>query len=362
MDLQQIRGVEGAALIQIGEQQQDIHRQAGQQPQEQGSGVRRASAKLEKDRHLRRLPVRKEVLLIPVQPAQQVHRPAGELGDAAAAPLPLLQHQIDESSGHQALELHIGRIPDVGGETRRQLLCGGVVAPLHRGDLLRPGGRGVSVDHADPAAAALEGSLSCIRWDCWARVVLGLLVSVGAGFWAGRRALRALSRLSWSDRLFRRAQIPGAALTAFLHGAQDGQKFLGILLLGIALSQGRQDEQTFLIPFWLMALCAGSMALGTGMGGRRIIDTVGREMVRLGPREGLASDLGGGGCLLLSTLLGLPVSTTHTRTAALLGAGSTSGRRIDWSVARSIALTWVLTFPGCFTLGWCMARLFLAWV
>ena len=212
------------------------------------------------------------------------------------------------------------------------------------------------------AAAALEGSLSCIRWDCWARVVLGLLVSVGAGFWAGRRALRALSRLSWSDRLFRRAQIPGAALTAFLHGAQDGQKFLGILLLGIALSQGRQDEQTFLIPFWLMALCAGSMALGTGMGGRRIIDTVGREMVRLGPREGLASDLGGGGCLLLSTLLGLPVSTTHTRTAALLGAGSTSGRRIDWSVARSIALTWVLTFPGCFTLGWCMARLFLAWV
>ena len=212
------------------------------------------------------------------------------------------------------------------------------------------------------AAAALEGSLSCIRWDCWARVVLGLLVSVGAGFWAGRRALRALSRLSWSDRLFRRAQIPGAALTAFLHGAQDGQKFLGILLLGIALSQGRQDEQTFLIPFWLMALCAGSMALGTGMGGRRIIDTVGREMVRLGPREGLASDLGGGGCLLLSTLLGLPVSTTHTRTAALLGAGSTSGRRIDWSVARSIALTWVLTFPGCFTLGWGMARLFLAWV
>ena len=81
-----------------------------------------------------------------------------------------------------------------------------------------------------------------------------------------------------------------------------------------------------------------------------------------GPRAGLASDLGGGGCLLLATLLGLPVSTTHTRTAALLGAGSTSGRRIDWSVARSIALTWVLTFPGCFTLGWCMARLFLAWV
>ena len=75
-----------------------------------------------------------------------------------------------------------------------------------------------------------------------------------------------------------------------------------------------------------------------------------------------AADLAGAGCLLLSSLTGVPVSTTHTRTAALLGAGSTSGRRIDWSVARSIALTWVLTVPGCFTLGWCMARLFLAWV
>lgn len=99
------------------------------------------------------------------------------------------------------------------------------------------------------AAAALEGNLSCIRWDCWARVVLGLLVSVGAGFWAGRRALRALSRLSWSDRLFRRAQIPGAALTAFLHGAQDGQKFLGILLLGIARPRAVRTSRPSSSPF-----------------------------------------------------------------------------------------------------------------
>ena len=210
------------------------------------------------------------------------------------------------------------------------------------------------------AAAALEGSLSCIRWDCWARVVLGLLVSVGAGFWAGRRALRALSRLSWSDRLFRRAQIPGAALTAFLHGAQDGQKFLGILLLGIALSQGRQDEQTFLIPFWLMTLCAGSMALGTGMGGRRIIDTVGRDMVCLSPLQGLSSDLGSVPCLLLATFLGLPISTTHTRTAALLGVGAAGQQQPNWAVAGRVGLAWLLTFPGCALLGYGMSRAFLS--
>ena len=208
------------------------------------------------------------------------------------------------------------------------------------------------------AAAALEGSLSCIRWDCWARVVLGLLVSVGAGFWAGRRALRALSRLSWSDRLFRRAQIPGAALTAFLHGAQDGQKFLGVFLLGAALAQGGGVGQTFSVPGWLMLLCAAVMALGTAMGGRRIIETVGRDMVILAPREGLAADLGGGLCLLLCTLAGLPVSTTHAKTAAILGAGSAGGGTVNHRVAARIALTWLFTFPGCGLLGFLLASLF----
>ena len=111
-----------------------------------------------------------------------------------------------------------------------------------------------------------------------------------------------------------------------------------------------------------MALCAGSMALGTLLGGRRIIDTVGRDMVALGPREGLASDIACAGCLLAATLLGLPVSTTHTRTAALLGVGSAGGGRPDWSVAGRIALAWLLTFPGCMALGYWTAKVFLAFL
>ena len=203
--------------------------------------------------------------------------------------------------------------------------------------------------HGMRAAFLLEGL---------AVLVLGLLVSVGAGFWAGRRALRALSRLSWSDRLFRRAQIPGAALTAFLHGAQDGQKFLGVFLLGAALAQGGGVGQTFSVPGWLMLLCAAVMALGTAMGGRRIIETVGRDMVILAPREGLAADLGGGLCLLLCTLAGLPVSTTHAKTAAILGAGSAGGGTVNHRVAARIALTWLFTFPGCGLLGFLLASLF----
>lgn len=210
------------------------------------------------------------------------------------------------------------------------------------------------------AAAALEGSFSCIRWDCWAKVVLGLVLSAAAGFWAGRGAQRQLKSVKVSSHTLCLAQIPGAAAAAFLHGAQDGQKFIGVFLLGTALARGRADEGTFVIPVWLMGLCAIFMALGTLMGGRRIIDTVGREMVSLGPREGLAADLGSIFCLLGATLLGLPVSTTHTRTCALLGVGSTGDGRPDWSVAGKIALAWGLTFPGCMAIGYWMARVFLA--
>ena len=135
---------------------------------------------------------------------------------------------------------------------------------------------------------------------------------------------------------------------------------MGVFLLGAALAQGRRDEETFWVPLWLMVLCALFMALGTLMGGRRIIDTVGREMVSMGPREGLAADLASGACLLLSTLLGLPVSTTHTRTAALLGVGSGGGCPVSWPVAGKIALAWLLTFPGCGAVGYWTARLFLA--
>ena len=210
------------------------------------------------------------------------------------------------------------------------------------------------------AAVALEGSFSCLRWDSWGKVLLGLLLSALAGFGAGRLAACRLRAVKASDRTLLGAQVPGAALTAFLHGAQDGQKFLGIFLLGTALARGQGGQSSPLIPLWLMALCAGFMALGTLMGGRRIIDRVGRDMVSLGPREGLAADLGSIACLLGATALGLPVSTTHTRTCALLGVGSAGGGRVDRRVAGEVALAWLLTFPGCGAVGYWSARLFLA--
>lgn len=209
------------------------------------------------------------------------------------------------------------------------------------------------------AAVALEGGFGCIHWGCWGKVLLGLVLSTALGLFSGRLVWHALAPIPLPPGLCRMLQIPGAALSAFLHGAQDGQKFLGVFLLGCALSCGRQDEQTFFVPLWLMLLCAVFMALGTGLGGKRIIDTVGRDMVQLGPREGLSCDLTGGACLLLATALGLPVSTTHTRTAALMGVGQASGGRCDRGVVRSIAAAWLLTFPCCFLIGFILARFLL---
>ena len=258
-------------------------------------------------------------------------------------------------------------IASFGGGTRAALtaLCAAMTAIVLWAGLAWCFGIPTSESHAlvagvSGAAVALEGSLSCIRWDCWARVLLGLVLSTAAGFWSGRAARNRLKGVKLSDRTFLLAQLPGAAATAFLHGAQDGQKFIGVFLLGMALAQGRADEGTFVIPLWLMGLCALFMALGTLMGGKKIIDTVAREMVTLGPREGLAADLGNIACLFAATLLGLPVSTTHTRTCALLGVGSAGGNRPDWAVAGRIALAWLLTFPCCMAIGYWMAKWFLA--
>ena len=184
--------------------------------------------------------------------------------------------------------------------------------------------------------AALGVGAEALRLKPLALVGVGLVLSLLLGQLLGRLFARLLPPRG--GRLYRRGQVLGAALTAFLHGAQDGQKFLGVLALITALGRGG-----FSLPGWAAPACAALTALGTLMGGRRIIDTVGRRMVTLDPRTGFAADLGCAASLAFCTLMGLPVSTTHAKTAAILGAGADA----DLRVARSLGLTWLLTFPGC---------------
>lgn len=163
-----------------------------------------------------------------------------------------------------------------------------------------------------------------------------------------------------SERFFSCAQVSGGAAMAFMHGAQDGQKFMAIFLLASAFANGQTSSSNFTVPLWLMVLCSVVMGLGTSIGGYRIIKSVGMDMVKLKPYQGFSADLAATFCLLFSSLTGLPVSTTHTKTTAIMGVGAArSIRNVNWSIVKDLVLTWVFTFPGCGLLGFIMAKLFL---
>ena len=145
------------------------------------------------------------------------------------------------------------------------------------------------------AAIGLHGSLDGINFAEWVKVLYGLVLSTCLGFGSGFLLTRVVEGIcSRMDRartrgFFQGAQIVGGAGMAFMHGAQDGQKFMGVFLLGIFLVQG-QNVSEFAIPVWLMILCSVVMGLGTSIGGYRIIKSVGMDMVKLQPYQGFAAD------------------------------------------------------------------------
>jgi len=217
------------------------------------------------------------------------------------------------------------------------------------------------------AAIALHGGLGGINGAEWVKVLYGLALSTFLGFafgWAAAKLTALLCRgmdRRKTTRFFRGAQIGGAAAMAFMHGAQDGQKFMGVFMLGVFLASGNGDAAQFTLPLWLMILCSLVMAVGTSVGGYRIIKAVGMDMVKLEKYQGFAADLAASACLLVSFFTGgIPVSTTHTKTTAIMGVGAAKRlSAVKWSVVKEMVLTWVLTFPGCGLIGFLMAWLFM---
>lgn len=216
------------------------------------------------------------------------------------------------------------------------------------------------------AAIALHGGLGGINGSEWIKVVYGLAMSTLLGFGLGWLTVKSTELVCRKmDRrktlgFFKGGQVAGGAAMAFMHGAQDGQKFMGVFMLGIFLANGQANVSSFQIPIWLMVLCSAVMALGTSVGGYRIIKAVGMDMVRLEKYQGFSADVAGAACLLLSSVTGIPVSTTHTKTVAIMGVGA--ARRlsnVNWGVVKEMVLTWVLTFPGCGLIGFLMAKLFM---
>ncbi len=262
---------------------------------------------------------------------------------------------------NQSVASTIYNMVDFGGDSHQALiaLCAGLTAIVAWAVAAWWFGIPTSESHAliaglSGAAIALHNGVDGINASEWVKVLYGLLLSTVLGFVSGWISVR-LVELLFRDRDRRKTNH-------FFGGAQDGQKFMGVFMLGIFLAQGNVGEGHFSIPVWLMVLCSIVMALGTSIGGYRIIKAVGMDMVKLEKYQGFAADLAGAFCLFLSSIAGIPVSTTHTKTTAIMGVGA--AKRIscvDWGVVKEMVLTWVLTFPGCGIIGFFMAKLFL-WI
>ena len=216
------------------------------------------------------------------------------------------------------------------------------------------------------AAVAIQNSFSGINPQEWVKVLYGIVLSTLLGFFLGFVTSKITvsifknSNRIKADHFFGGAQIGGGAAMAFMHGAQDGQKFMAVFLLAAAFAGGQSDVSTFTVPLWLMILCSAVMGLGTSIGGYRIIKAVGMDMVKLKPYQGFSADLAATLCLLLSSLTGIPVSTTHTKTTAIMGVGAARRMsQVNWKIVKELILTWVFTFPGCGLLGFVMAKIFL---
>ncbi len=236
------------------------------------------------------------------------------------------------------------------------------------------------------AAISIHKGLAGIHWEEWIKVVYGLFFSgilgLGMGFAGGKYLLlsgkRNGRRAEYGEAKHRngkrlgdnrpsvrnqkgmeRMQTAGAAAMAFMHGAQDGQKFMGVFLMGIFLAGGRASDGSFFVPLWMTALCSVVMAAGTAAGGERIIKKVGMEMVRLEKLQGIASDAAAAVCLLFASWIGIPVSTTHVKATSIMGVGlATDAEAVDMAVIKEMLLAWVITFPCCGLIGYITAEWF----
>ena len=225
----------------------------------------------------------------------------------------------------------------------------------------------VMADNEAGAAIAVQGGLDAINGAEWMKVVYGILLSTLLGFGLGWINYKVIGRMCRNvDRLkansfFKWAQICSGAGVAFMHGAQDGQKFMSIFMLAIMMTAGMgMDLSGVAMPMWLMIFCAFNMGFGTAVGGERIIKSVAMDMVSLEKYQGVAASLSTVITLFVASMTGMPVSPSHCSTASIMGVGaSKSFRRVNWGVARRMVWAWVLTFPCCGFIGWALAKLFM---
>lgn len=200
------------------------------------------------------------------------------------------------------------------------------------------------------AGIAYNNSFNVVNWyNLFHSVVLWLFLSPVIGFIVGYILMNLLNillkpfRRSIINKIFLKLQILAGAFMAFNHGSNDAQKSMGIITMSL-LSGGLIS--TFAVPTWVIFICAVSMALGTSVGGKKIIKTMGSGMTKLTPVNGFAAQTGAACVILTATLFKAPVSTTHIITTTIMGIGASKRlKNVKWGIAHDIIWAWVLTIP-----------------
>lgn len=212
------------------------------------------------------------------------------------------------------------------------------------------------------SALSVNGSLAGVNGGQWMKAIYGLFFSCIIGLVGGYVMCRLIIAVfrnikrSKSNAFFRCGQIFAAAAMSFMHGAQDGQKFVAVLLM--CISAGRISLK--INEIYIILLCSFLMAAGTLSGGKKIIKSVGMDMVKLQRYQGFSADLAGAVSLLFSTLNGFPVSTTHAKTMAMVGSALAGGKnRINPGIIKEMIMAWIFTFPGCGILSFVVTKIFL---
>ena len=210
-------------------------------------------------------------------------------------------------------------------------------------------------------AALAGGGLAALQWSGWQKVGIGLVCSLAFGFVGAFAIGRLITRLAASapptraKKTFDRLQMLSASFMAFNHGLNDGQKFMGVFTMTL-LAGGAIPE--FHISWWVIVVCALTMGIGTSFGGWRIIQTVGSKMARLTSWQGFAATMAASSTIAVASSYGIPLSTTHTITSAVVGVGAS--RRLSdvrWGVLKKIMLAWCATFPACAAIAYVAASI-----
>jgi PiT family inorganic phosphate transporter len=200
-------------------------------------------------------------------------------------------------------------------------------------------------------AGMAKAGTSAIVWHGLLPTTAAIVASPLIGFLLAILLVLALSwiLMRWTpfavDRKFQQLQFISASLYSLGHGGNDAQKTMGIIAV-LLYSQGQLGGE-FYVPFWVVIACQLAMALGTLIGGWRIVKTMGSKITRLTPMQGFCAETGGAITLFLATWLGIPVSTTHTITGAIVGVGAAKRMSaVRWGVANNIVIAWIITIPA----------------